>query len=167
MRTLTARFTETTTSALLVRPLTARGTLAVERPQRVILRYTEPDTRVIVIDGDMLTTTWPTRQVLNVGTTMGRVRKQFINGSAADLRHEFEIADSQAGDVAGTYFVSMTPKRKQIRETLARLDLWVDRGSWLLKSMRMVFANGETKTMTFEDVLANATLAEGAFNPGN
>src|SRR4051812_6934319 len=49
MKTLTARFTETTTSALLVRPLVAHGMLAVERPSRVALRYSDPDARVILI----------------------------------------------------------------------------------------------------------------------
>ena len=48
----------------------------------------------------------------------------------------------------------MVPKRKQIRETLARLDLWVDRTSLLLDAMKMTFANGDTKTMAFEDVVA-------------
>jgi outer membrane lipoprotein-sorting protein len=165
MKTLTARFTETTTSALLVRQLVARGTLAVERPNRVVLRYTEPDARVIVIDGDTLTTSWPTRQVLNIGTAMGRVQKQFVNGSAADLRREFEIDDQHAADTPGTYYVSMIPRRKQIRETLTRLDLWVDRESWLLTSMRMAFTSGETKTMTFEDIVPNAPLPAGAFTP--
>jgi outer membrane lipoprotein-sorting protein len=163
MKTLTARFTETTTSALLVRPLVARGTVAVERPSRVALRYSEPDTRVIVIDDKTLTTSWPSRQTLDIGTAMNRVRKQFVNGSAADLRREFDIDDRQATDTPGTYYVSMIPKRRQIREALTRLDLWVERDSALLKSMRMTFASGETKTMTFEDVVPNATLPPDAF----
>jgi outer membrane lipoprotein-sorting protein len=165
MKTLTARFTETTTSALLVHPLVARGTLAVERPSRVALHYTEPDARVIIIDGKTLTTSWPTKQTLDIGTAMGRVQKQFVNGSAADLRREFDIDDSQASRTPGTYYVTMSPKRKQIRETLTRLELWVNRGTLLLQSMRMTFASGESKTMTFEDVVPNAALPQGVFSP--
>jgi hypothetical protein len=41
MKTLTARFTETTTS-LLTKPMIARGRVTVERPSRVVLRYAEP-----------------------------------------------------------------------------------------------------------------------------
>src|SRR5688572_2745954 len=91
MKTLTARFTETTTSSLLVRPLLARGTVLVERPARVALRYSEPDSRVIVIDNKMLTSSWPTTRTLDIATSMSRVQKQFIDGSAADLRREFDI----------------------------------------------------------------------------
>jgi outer membrane lipoprotein-sorting protein len=59
--------------------------------------------------------------------------------------------------------VSLTPKRKQIHETLARLDLWVDRTSLLLDTMKMTFANGDTKTMAFDDVVRNALLDPGTF----
>jgi outer membrane lipoprotein-sorting protein len=163
MKTLTARFTETTTSALLVKPLVARGTVLVERPSRVALRYSEPDARVIVIDDKTLTSSWPTRRTLDIATAMGRVQKQFINGTAADLRREFDIDDTRASDTPGAYHVTMTPKRKQIREALAKLDLWVDEESMLLKTMRMTFASGETKTMTFEDVVPNGPVPPGAF----
>jgi outer membrane lipoprotein-sorting protein len=163
MKTLTARFTETTTSSLLVRPLVARGIVLVERPARVALRYSDPDDRVIVIDDRTLTSSWPTTRTLDIATAMSRVQKQFVDGSAADLRREFEIDDRQILATRDGYHVSMTPKRRQIREALTKLDLWVDRESLLLSTMRMTFASGDTKTMMFEDVVANAPLPPGAF----
>ena len=48
----------------------------------------------------------------------------------------------------------LVPKRKQIREGLTLLDLWIDHSSLLLTAMRMTFAGGETKLMTLEDVVA-------------
>jgi outer membrane lipoprotein-sorting protein len=167
MKTLTARFTETTTSTLLTKPLIARGRVAVERPSRVVLRYTEPDARTVLIDGNKMTMVWPSRnlrQVTDIATTQGRIQKYFVNGTAADLRHEFQIDDHPSGgDRSNAYYVSLTPKRKQIHETLARLDLWVDRTSLLLDTMKMTFANGDTKTMAFDDVVRNALLDPGTF----
>jgi outer membrane lipoprotein-sorting protein len=163
MKTLTARFTETTTSTLLVQPLVARGTVLVERPSRVALRYTEPDGRVVVIDDRTLTSSWPSTRTIDISTALGRVQKQFIGGSAADLRREFEIDDSRALATPGVYHVVMTPKRRQIREALTSLDLWVDLDSLLLRTMRMTFTSGETKTMTFDDVQMNAPLPPDAF----
>jgi hypothetical protein len=55
MKTLTASFVETTSSTLLTKPLVSSGTLAVIRPSRIVLRYTQPDERVVLIDGDMMT----------------------------------------------------------------------------------------------------------------
>ena len=115
-----------------------------------------------------MTVTWPSRninQTLDIATAQGRVQKYFVNGTAADLRRQFEIdtRDDGAGR-PGAYYVSMVPKRKQIRETLARLDLSVNRTSMLLDEMKMTFANGDPKTMTFEDVVANAPLDARTFS---
>ena len=43
LKTLTARFAETSQSPLLARPLVARGTIAVVRPSRIAMHYTVPD----------------------------------------------------------------------------------------------------------------------------
>ena len=79
------------------------------------------------------------------------------------LRREFEIAEYGAGDRRGASHVSLVPKRKQIRESLARLDLWVNQPSLLLESLQITFANGDVKEMAFEDVVPNASIDPGAF----
>jgi outer membrane lipoprotein-sorting protein len=166
IKTLTANFTESSTSSLLTRPIVSHGHLAIERPSRVVLRYTEPEQRVIVIDGNKMTMSWPShnvRQVTDVGTAQGRVQKYFVNGTASDLRAQFEIETHATSDRPGTDHLTMIPKRKQIRETLARLDLWVTRSTLLLDAMRMTFANGDTKMMTFDEVVPNAALEPGTF----
>jgi len=78
LKTLTARFTETTTSSLLTRPLVSHGVVAVERPSRVVLRYTDPEMRVVLIDDGHLTIVWPgrnVRQVRDIGAAQRRVQK--------------------------------------------------------------------------------------------
>jgi outer membrane lipoprotein-sorting protein len=167
MKTLTAHFTETTTSTLLTKPLVARGRVAVERPSRVVLRYSDPDVRIVLIDGDRMTMAWPSRsirQTTDIGIAQRRVQKYFINGTAGDLRNQFEIEDHATSDKVGTYYVTMVPKRKQIKENLVRLDLWIDRSSLLLDTMKMTFANGDSKTMAFDDVKPNAPIEPGTFS---
>jgi len=169
IKTLTAQFVETTASTLLTTPLVARGTLSVERPTRVIVRYETPEPHVVLIDGNRLTLSWPGRhlhEVTDIGAAQGRVQKYFLKSSAAELRKQFAVDDRTAGDRPGKYHVSMVAKRKQIRETLARLDLWIDRSTNLLSEMQMRFANGDTKTMTFDHIVPNAVLAPGTFNVG-
>jgi outer membrane lipoprotein-sorting protein len=166
IKTLTAHFIETTTSSLLTTPLVAKGTLAVERPARVIVQYETPEPHVVLIDGNRMTLSWPgrrLRQVSDIGAAQGRVQKYFLNGTAAELRKQFDIDDRRAGERPGAYHVSLVAKRRQIRETLAQLDLWVERSSSLLSEMQMRFANGDTKTMTFDHVVPNAALAPGTF----
>jgi outer membrane lipoprotein-sorting protein len=166
LKTLTGRFTESTTSSLLTRPLIAHGTVAVERPSRVILNYEEPEARVVLIDGDRLTVSWPGRhikQVTNIASAQRRVQKYFVDSSPAELRSNFEIESGMADDRPGTYRLTMVPKRKQIREGLTRLELWLDQSSLLLSAMRMTFPNGDTKLMVLSGVVANAPLDAAVF----
>jgi outer membrane lipoprotein-sorting protein len=165
LRTLTAAFTETTTSALLTRPLTARGTVAVARPSRVALRYSEPDERLVIIDGARLTVSWPSRgvrQARDIGASQQRVQKYFVNSSPAELRRHFDIAAHERPGLPG-YVVTMVPTRKQIAEGLSRLDLSIDADSLLMTSMKMTFPNGDSKEMTFTDVRPNAAIDPAVF----
>ena len=175
LKTLTAAFVETSTSALLVKPLVARGRVYVERPSRVLLRYTEPDERTVLIDGDRMTVVWPAmkiRTTTDIGAAQRRIQKYFVDSSPRELRSHFEVKASDASDRPGAYAITMTPKRKQIEEGLAQLELWVEQKSLLLSGMRMTFPGGDTKLMTFTDVVPNAPLepsifsAAGAATPG-
>jgi outer membrane lipoprotein-sorting protein len=166
MKTLTASFVETTTSALLTRPLVASGTLAVERPSRIALRYIQPDERIVLIDGDTMTMSWPSRSVRqskDIGASQKRIQRYFVDSSPDELRSHFTIGAREADDRPGTWLVTMVPKRKQILEGLVRLDLWVDRTTQLMVAMKMTFPNGDTKLMTFTDVKPNAPIDASLF----
>jgi outer membrane lipoprotein-sorting protein len=164
LRTLTAAFTETTTSSLLTRPLIARGTVAVERPSGVALRYSAPDDRVVMISGGRMTLSWPSRglqQSKDVGATLRRVQKYFVDSSPDELRSHFQVTAQETDDHRG-YLVILVPKRKQIKEGLSRLELWIDPDTLLLSEMRMSFPNGDTKLMTYTDVKTNVPV-DGLF----
>jgi outer membrane lipoprotein carrier protein len=169
LRTLTARFIETTTSSLLTKPLIARGTVAVERPGRVALRYTEPDERVVIIDGGRMTLAWPSRGMLqtkDISAAESRVQKYFVDSSPDEIRSHFDV---RARELAGRegYRITMLPKRKQIKEGLTGLDLSIDPATLLMSAMTMRFPNGDTKEMTFEDVKPNVVLDPGLFRVPN
>lgn len=166
LKTLTARFTETTTTALLTTPIIERGTLSMQRPSTVVLHYFVPEARTVLIDDDRLILSWPGRhihQVRNIGQMQGRVQRYFVDSDPRELRKSFDITVSDTERRPGTDHVLLLPKRPQIREGLTRLDLWIDHTSMLLAAMRMTFANGDTKLMTLEDVAPNAALAPGTF----
>ena len=166
LTTLTASFTETSTSPLLTKPLVARGTVVVERPARVALRYTDPDERTVIIDGDRMTISWPSakiRSMRDIGATQRRIQKYFVDSSPRELRSHFDVTAREASDRPGTYLVMMMPRRKQIQEGLTRLELWIDRGTLLLSAMRMTFPGGDTKLMTFTDVKPNVPVDPAMF----
>ena len=170
LRTLTAHFTEFTTSPLLTRPLVSRGTVAVERPFRIALRYVEPEQRRVLIDGDRLLMTWPSqdiRQMRDIGAARDRIEKHFVRASPDDLRSHFTIAAKEVDDELGDYLVTMTPTRSQIREGLAKLELWIGRETLLMTAMRMTFPSGQEKRLTFTDVKVNVPIDPAIFRePG-
>lgn len=169
MKTLSARFTETTQSSLLTRPLVTSGTVAVERPSRVVLHYQQPDVRDVLIDGDRLVIVWPgrnLRDVTNIAGANRRIQKYFVDSSPAELRSNFDITSDIPTDRPQTYHLSMLPKRKQIREGLTRLELWLDRTTLLLSAMRMTFPNGDTKLMELDGVVMNGALDPSVFSVG-
>jgi outer membrane lipoprotein-sorting protein len=170
LKTLTASFVETSTSPLLTRPVIARGTVIVERPSRVALRYTDPDARVVLIDGDRMTMSWPSaniRSVKDIGASQRRIQKYFVDSSPDELRRQFEVVAREDDDRPGTYLITMVPKRKQILEGMTRLELWLERTTLLLSAMRMTFPSGDTKLMTFADVKPNAAIDPASFRIGD
>jgi outer membrane lipoprotein-sorting protein len=158
LKTLTARFSETSQSPLLARPLIARGTIAVIRPSRVAMHYTVPDVRTVLIDRGTLRVVWPSHAIdrtTPIGAMEKRIQQYFVDTSPKQLRSHFEIDAQVAKDRPGAWFLTMTPKRKQIREGLSQLELWINNDSVMLSAMRMVF----------EDVRINPAIDEAAFRP--
>lgn len=166
LKTLTARFTETSTSALLVKPLTASGTLTVVRPSRMVLHYSTPERRTMLIDGDVMRTVWPSRgidQKSAVGQAQRRIQSYFVDSSPKELRSHFDILARTNDERGERYHITFVPRRKQIKEGLARLELWLSRDSVLLSSMRMTFPNGDVKQMEFADVALNPAIDPSVF----
>lgn len=167
LKTLTARFVETSSSTLLERPLVARGTVAVERPDRVVLHYNDPDRHTVLIDRGALTVSWPGRGVkttADITASQRRVQKYFVDKSPAELRRHFTISAQIATDRQGTWHVAMVPTRKQIREGVVKIDLWIDRQNLLLSALSMTFADGDTKLLEFSDIIMNPTLRADTFS---
>ena len=166
LRTLTASFVETSTSSLLADPIVSRGTLAVERPSRTVLNYIEPSVRRVLIDRSLLLITWPSRgvkQQQNIGAAQERVQKYFVGKSPEELRRHFRIEAREASDRPATWHVDMVPTRRQLKEGVSRIELWLAHDTVLPVSMRLTFPNGDTKRMDFTDVRVNPALPPETF----
>jgi hypothetical protein len=162
LRTIRARFTEETTSSLLTRPLVAEGTLVVVRPSDVLLTYTKPERKTLRLDADRLLFVWPDRRLRetrDIREAQQRVQKYFVGRTPDALRRHFTIAAAEDRKDAGTWRIDMVPTRSQIQRGLGRLELWIRQDTLTLSVLRMTFPGGETKTMTFTDVVLNQPVA--------
>jgi outer membrane lipoprotein-sorting protein len=97
---------------------------------------------------------------------MTRIDRYFAQATPAELRSMFEIRAEADAEAPETIRVDMRPKRRQIKEGLQRLELWIDRQTLLLAQMRMTFAGGDTKRIELRDIETNVPITDGTFRSG-
>jgi len=166
IQSIRARFTETTVSSLLARPLVSHGIVVAAPPARVLMTYTDPERRIVLIDRKSLTVIWPDRgqrETIDIAQMQKRIDQYFTQATVAQLRGMFEITAAADSVLRDTDRVDMVPKRKQIRQGLERLELWIDRETLMLAQMRMELADGDTKTIRLEDVAVNVPITDDTF----
>ena len=166
MKSLRARFTETTTSSLLVKPIVAHGTVVAAAPARMVMTYTDPEAKTLTMDGRTLTVSWPARQErqqINITDIQKRIDHYFTRASVDELRSMFDVTAGPDARLRHADLIDMRPKRKQIREGLERLELWIDRDTDLLVQMRMTFPGGDQKTIALDDLTLNVPVTDDMF----
>lgn len=166
-RTIRARFTETTISSLLVKPMVSEGTLLGARPSRLLMTYTAPERKTILMDGERLLLIRPDRREaerIDITEIMKRVNHYFVNANPDQLRKSFKVRAFVDPEVPTSYQLDLVPTRKQIRQGLDRLQIWIARDPLFLTQIRITFAGGDTTTVSIEDVELNVTLPANAFD---
>jgi outer membrane lipoprotein-sorting protein len=166
IHSIRARFTETTISSLLERPMVVHGTMTAAPPSRVLMTYADPELRTIAIDGKSLVIVWadrPERETIDISQIQKRIDQYFREANPQQLQAMFDIRAQADAAVRGADRIDMSPKRKQIRVGLERLELWIDRDSLLLTQMQMTFPGGDRKTITLEDIAVNVPVSDETF----
>jgi outer membrane lipoprotein-sorting protein len=166
LQSIRARFTETTVSTLLVNPIVAHGTVVAAAPARVRMTYTDPEPKTIAMDGQSLTVLWADRgerERIDVTAIQKQVDRYFRHAGIDDLRAMFDITAGPDRAFRHADRVDMKPKRKQIKQGLERLELWIDGESEMLVQMRLTFPGGDQKTITLEDIAVNVPIAKDTF----
>jgi outer membrane lipoprotein-sorting protein len=166
IHSIRARFTETTTSSLLEKPLVSHGTVIAAPPSRVLMTYTDPERRTVAIDSKSLVVVWPDRrerEKIDITQTQKRIDQYFTQATIGQLRSLFEISAQPDRVLRETDRVDMRPKRKQIKEGLDLLEIWIDRESLLLVQLQMTFPGGDRKTIRLDDVIVNVPVTDDTF----
>jgi outer membrane lipoprotein-sorting protein len=161
-----ARFVESTTSSLLVKPMTSQGTLIGEKPARMVITYLSPERKTILMDGQRLFVTRAGQkdvEQVDITEIMKTVNKYFTNADPGQLRRAFTIHAIADPATPGGYQVDLLPRRKQIKQGLDRLQFWVSR-DYMLTQLTMTFAGGDTTVFKLEGVELNVAVPPGTFD---
>jgi outer membrane lipoprotein-sorting protein len=168
-QTVRARFTETTTSSLLAKPVVRHGTLLGAKPDRIVIAYAPPEPKTIVMNGPRILVIRPNLpekdrvETIDIAEIMKKVNHYFTNASPGELRRAFTIRAFPDPNVPGGSQIDLVPRRKQIRQGLEHLQIWVSAND-MLAQLQMTFAGGDTEVFKLEGVELNVPIPQGAFD---
>ncbi len=167
LQTLRADFIETTESDLLAEPLVARGSLVAMSPLRVLMRYREPERKLLFLQGDSIrfvSQDGADDVTLSIGDLQKAIDKYFHRASEKELHEHFQIEVSSDPERPGVLLVDMLPRRKQIQKGLDRLQIWLQERTLTMVKMRMVYPGGVgSKTIELVDPRLNVPVGDDDF----
>ncbi len=166
--TMVANFTERKDLNLLAEPLISRGEFFFTRPNQVRWEYTEPEHKVFVITEKRYTAYYPAAkraEEVEIKKFIGKRLFRFlgVGQSIEDLAKYYEFQLGESNDLPGTYLLVLTPRKKQIRESMAFMKIWVDEGTFLPRKVAYEEKDGDSTLLTFHDLRVNVDVAAHQF----
>lgn len=165
VRSMEADFVQRVTVPLLDQTQNSRGKIYHRRPDRFLMRFSDPQGDVIVADGRHLWMYYPStdaRQVLRTslaeaGSTVD-LQEEFLNG--ADRR--YAVSHLGVENVAGRPAdrLRLIPREPS---QYAEVTIWVDRQDAMVRRFRMVEQNESVRLLELSNLKPNVTLSDDLF----
>jgi outer membrane lipoprotein carrier protein len=165
VRSLEADFTQSLTIPLLNQTQRGSGKLYQRKPDRFLMRFSDPAGDVMVADGRHFWLYYPSsdpRQVIRTSIAAG--------GEAVDLQQQFLSNPNQRfvptlnGEetVAGraAYVMTLVPRQ---RSPYKVLRIWVDKQDYLVRRFEMTEENDSVRRVELRNLRTNHTLSDALF----
>lgn len=162
VETLQAPFTLTLKRALLRAPAVTKGTLYLQGSDFVHFTFAPPEDLVLHLTRKELLSYSPEAKQgehLKIGVFRNSDRKYLGLGQKLSFLQEgFQIGLGESRDVAGTVFVTLTPRTLGLRKRMQGINLWVDRETWLPRQIQWIERSGDSWTLEFGPLKLNQPL---------
>lgn len=166
VRSLRADFVQHIENPLLGSSTTSRGTLYERRPDRLLLRYSEPAGDVIVGDGHVFWIYYPSvdpKQVIRAPAGPGaaggvNLQSQFLGDPVARFHATLHGRENVAGRTA--YVVTLVPRRPAGYKSL---KVWIDARDWLARRFEITEESGAVRHFDLSDLRTNIPLQDALF----
>ncbi len=165
VRSLRADFVQVTRNPVLGSTTTSRGTLFQRRPDRLLLRFAQPQGDVLVSDGRYFWVYYPSadpKQVMRMPAASGSgaldVQAQFLSDPARRFNATLVGTETVRGRPANV--LRLVPK------TAARfkeLTVWLDRGDNLARRFEVTEENGSVRRFDLSNLRVNVPLSDALF----
>ncbi len=166
VRSLRAEFVQTAENPLLRNRVTSRGTLVQRRPDRFLMRFTEPAGDVIVSDGASIWVYYPSvneKQVIRAPVGAGGaggadLQAQFLGDPLTRFTPTLEGTESVGGQRA--YVLLLTPR---VDTGFRSLKVWVDAQDHLVRRFELVESNGVKRHFELDRLEVDVAAPDSLF----
>jgi outer membrane lipoprotein carrier protein len=166
VRSLQADFVMALENPLLRRTTTSAGTLYQRMPDRILLRFSDPDGDVIVGDGRYFWVYYPSinpEQVTRApaaqaGSGGVDLRAQFVGDPRA--RFTWTVDGREEADGRPATVMTLVPLESAGYRSL---KAWIDDGDALVRRFEIAEHNGATRAFRLSSLRVNPTLADSLF----
>jgi outer membrane lipoprotein-sorting protein len=168
-RSLEAQFEQRTESEMLVEPEVARGAFFYQAPDKVRWEYYEPTPKIILVDGDQMTTWYQDlgkAETLRVGRHSDRVLKYLgASGSLETLMEYFtlRVRWPEAGSDGAPFRLTLSPLYERIAKRLEVIHVDVDSRRFIPVRLHYVEPSGDETDYLFKGVETNTELDPALF----
>lgn len=166
VKSLQADFTMSYENPLLRSRTTGRGALYQQRPDRLLLRFSEPAGDVIMSDGRYFWVYYPSvdaQQVIRSpasagGNTGVDLQAQFLGNPTERFSYALDGQESVAGRNAWVF--TLTPRE---RMGYRRLRVWLDQRDLLARRFEITEDNGSVRRFDLRNLRVDPVLNETLF----
>lgn len=162
--TLQAPFTLTMRRSMLKTPTVTKGTLYLQGSDFAHFSFAAPEDLVLHLTPKALISYSPgskEAEFLKIGMLKNHNRKFMGLGQKLSFLGEyFQIGLGQSKDVAGTYFLMLTPRTLGMKKRMQSLYIWVDHESNLPRQLQWVERSGDSWQLELGTLQVNQPLPQ-------
>ena len=167
--TLSADFTETTTSPLLKQPLVSRGRVYLTKPDSVRWEYSAPEPMQFVIARDEYVGLFPQRKKAerrDVKRWSEQLFRYFgLGQGSSELGKIYDIALGDPGpSMAGTVQLVLSPKKRRMKRAVDEVLLWIDADRMLPVRLDYHGKDGNLRSIVFRNAQLNPQLSASLYD---
>jgi outer membrane lipoprotein carrier protein len=166
VRSLSADFVLNFENPLLRQRLTSRGMIYQRQPDRIALRFSDPEGDLIIGDGQYFWVFYPSnnpQQVIRApaaaaGESAVNLQAQFIGDPVARFDHTLEGTESVAGRSA--HVLMLVPRQ---RAEYRSLKVWIDERDSLARRFEITEHNGSIRRFDLSNLQVNPSIPDAVF----
>jgi outer membrane lipoprotein carrier protein len=164
-RSLQADFSQRSMNPILRTTVASQGTLYQRRPDRFLMRFSDPAGDLIVSDGSHFWVFYPSvdrKQVLRMPASMGAggvdLQAQFVG----DPLERFTAVSEGREEISGrsSYVLLLTPRQPIGYRSL---KIWVDPEDYLVRRFEVTEESGIVRHFELSNLRLNPTLSDDLF----